>query len=98
MTEHKLHETLGKIGKAVFVEFYEAFTDPSLPNDVIARCVVEYVRVNGTEDPSYKAANTRVSKARSIMKFGNGRVALLNCSQSRIRPELQRKAALLAGA
>ena len=98
MTDEQLKRYMQSIGKEVFVQFYEAFADPRLPDDVIALRIVEYVKGNGTRDPSYKAANTRVSKARSIIKSGNGRVALVNCSQSRIRAELQRKAALLAGA
>ena len=61
MTEQQLNETLGKIGKAVFVEFYEAFADINLRNSDIASSIVEFVRDNGEEDPSYKAASTRVA-------------------------------------
>ena len=98
MTDQQLDDLLGKIGKGCFVQLYEAFADLSLPNSAIIPSVVKYVKDNGKENPSYKAANTRISKARSIIKSGNGRVALLNCSRSRICPELQRKAARLAGA
>ena len=96
MTEQQLNRLLQSIGKAVFVEFYDAFADPRLPNDVIAGRIVEYVKAKRQKDVSYHAAKTRVSKARSILKSGNGRVALLNCSQSRIPEEFQLKAGRLA--
>ncbi len=98
MTDQQLDDLLGKVGKGCFVQLYEAFADLSIPNSVIVPSVLEYVKNNGRKNPSPKAANTRISKARTIIKSGNGRVALLNCSRSRICPELQRKAARLAGA
>lgn len=98
MTEEQLQEALKSIGKGCFVQLYETFADLSLPNSAIVPIVLEYVKNNGRKNPSLKAANTRISKARTIIKSGNGRVALLNCSRSRICPELQRKATRLAGA
>ncbi len=98
MTEQQLKRLLQSIGKEVFVEFYEAFVDPRLPNDVIAGRIVEYVKAKRQKDVSYNAANTRVSKARSILKSGSGRAALLNCSVSDIPEAFQRKAAQLAKA
>ena len=98
MTEQQLKRGLQSIGKEVFVEFYGAFADLDLPNDVIARRIVAYQKGKGQKDPSYKAAITHVSKARSSIKSGDGRVALLNCSRSDIPGELQRKAARLTNA
>ena len=97
MNEQELNETLLKIGKEVFVHFYGEFADLSLPNSAIVPSVVEYVSLKNKNPASYNAANTRVSKARRIIKSGNGRVALLNCSQSDIPEALQRKATRLAG-
>lgn len=99
MTEQQLNETLGKIGKEVFVEFfYGAFADLNLRNSDIAGSILAYQKAKAQKAPSYDAAHTRVSKARSILKSGNGRVALLNCSRSNIPEELQHKAARLANA
>ncbi len=97
MTEQRLKRLLQSIGKEVFVEFYEAFADPRLPNDVIADRIVEYVKVRRQKkDVSYDAAITRVRIARKILESGNARVALLNCSQSKIPEEFRLKARRLA--
>ena len=95
MTEEELQDALKRIGKGCFVQLYEAFADLSIPNSVIVPSVLEYVKNNGRKNPSPKAANTRISKARTIIKSGNGRVALLNCSQSDIPEEFQLKATRL---
>ena len=98
MNEQELQDELKRIGKGCFVQLYELFADLSLPNSAIVPNVIEYVKNNGRKNPSPKAANTRVSKARKIIKSGMGRTALLICSRSNIPEEFQRKAAQLANA
>ena len=95
MTDPQLDYLLGKVGKGCFVQLYESFADLSLPNSAIVPSIVEYVKNNGRKNPSLKAANTRASKARKIIKSGMGRSALLICSQSDIPKEFQRKATRL---
>ena len=95
MTDEQLDYLLAKVGKGCFVQLYEAYADLSIPNSAIVPSVLEYVKNNGIKNPSPKAANTRISKARRIIRSGNGRVALLNCSRSRIPEEFRRKAVRL---
>ena len=92
MTEEELQDALKRIGKGCFVQLYGAFADLSIPNGAIVPSVLEYVKNNGRKNPSPKAANTRISKARKVIKSGMGRSALMICSQSDIPEEFQLKA------
>jgi len=80
MTEIELNNLLGKIGKRIFVQYFQQFSDPQLTNqDVIALLPSEY---------TFKSRTSCTSKSRRIIREGLAKDALfIIASSDRVEPE-----------
>ncbi|MFY9619739.1 MAG: hypothetical protein WAM70_06510 [Pyrinomonadaceae bacterium] len=85
MPNTDLVRLLNSVGKSTFVSFFNEFADTSLTNqDVVAILPEQY---------TLKARNTRVSKARRILREGLAEEALeLICASERVDPETAKQA------
>ena len=86
--EAKLERYLELIGKETFVRFFEQLSDFSLSKQDVAQHIANELGC------TYSAALTwRVSPARTIIRAGNSKAALLRISQSARLPDYVTKAA-----
>ena len=92
MDEAKLEESLRMIGKANFVEYFEQLADVTLTNQAVAEHIVN------DSGCAYKSAlGRRVGPARSIIRAGQARDAMLLISGStRLAPRVVQRAAEIA--
>jgi hypothetical protein len=75
---------LNRIGKAVFIEYYEKFKDTSLSNtDIVEMMPKEY---------TLKSRQSRTSKARRIIREGREEEALVIITSANIDDDLREKA------
>ena len=81
MDEAKLEEYLRMVGKANFVKYFEQLNDPTLTNQAVA----EYI-VDDSGCSSKSALGRRVGPARSIIRAGQSRAAMLLISDSNRLP------------
>jgi hypothetical protein len=81
---------LNRVGKRVFVEFFEQFNDVTLPvADVVSLLPREF---------TLKSRRSRTSKARRIIREGLVAEALTIIAESnRVEPEIAERARLLLG-
>ena len=95
MDDNQLDRNLRAVGKACFVEFYDQFNNPQLPNREVAILLEE------ERQCTWKSCLSRTSHARSIIREGRAKDALENIRDSdrvrdqSIKDEAARLAALL---
>lgn len=92
MDEAKLEESLQRIGKANFVDYFEQLSDFTLTN----RAVAEHIVTDSA--CTYKSAlGQRVEHGRRIIRAGQARDAMLLISRStRLDPPVVHRAAEIA--
>ena len=91
MNDQQLDRNLKSIGKECFVTYFKYFADSSLSNEYVARGLKTE---RGYTD---HACQTRTSHARSIIKAGRAKDALIIISQSKSVPmQIKEKARALA--
>ena len=91
MDEAKLEEYLRMVGKTNFVKYFEQLNDPTLTNQAVA----EYI-VDDSGCSSKSALGRRVGPARSIIRAGQSRAAMLNISRSRVSNRIKQLAGEIA--
>ena len=77
MDEAKVERYLGIIGKQTFVTYYELLADFDLPDDEVADLIAS--ELDSTFD---NAMSWRVKPARTLIRAGQGKTALLMVSRS----------------
>lgn len=91
MNDQQLERNLRIVGRACFVNYYDAFTNPMLTTAQIADMLTEQ------EGYTINAGLTRAERARRIINAGRAADALVNISKStKIAPEISQQAAELA--
>ena len=86
MTDKQLKRNLRSIGKTCFVTYFCKFANSALSNDDI----VEQMKKN--ENYTKKACQSRTSHARSIIKAGRSRDALINICESHVPDKVRNRA------
>ena len=91
MNDQQLDRNLKSIGKECFVTFFKYFADSSLSNQYIAK------RLKTERGYTDHACQSRTGHARSIIKAGRAKDALINISQSKNVPmQIREKARAFA--
>ena len=91
MDDPTMKSRLRSAGKECFVTYFTAFCDFARSDEDVAKQIH-----NETGASSISALHRRVRGAREIIKAGRGRKALINCSQSRLPPQVKDLATALA--